>query len=195
MRLTSLWRCSAAAGEMDKTVAPKSKLLLFSILLFKLALFWLAGCALLWVTYGFDLQIDYGNLGRPDALAFTMKMSLIMSVLTGFVWAWRTRVMRNSHKAWAQITRTSLSTAAVLFLYVLIVLIRRNLWTAARGVSDYAQFLPIVGRVNSEFLSEFKWVIFVAEVLPIMSILSAILLTIGSPFIDGWPRDSRSSPN
>ena len=176
-----------------KIVTPKSKLLRIAFLLLKLALFWIAGCALLWVTYHIDLQVDYGNRTRPEALELTMKMSLIMSVLTGCVWAWRVRSMRSAHSAWVRIMSVALSTAVVLFLYVLIVLIRRNLWTAAQGISVYSQFLPILGRVNAEFLSEFKWVIFVAQVLPIMSILSALLLTMVFPSTDGWRKTPESS--
>src|SRR5580765_1026545 len=106
-------------------------------------------------------------------------MSLIMTIMTGGVWVWRVLAGRGSGKALAQGARISLSTAVVLVLYVLAVLIRRNLWSATQGLSVYAQFLPIVGRVNAEFLSGFKWVIFVAEVIPAMSILSAVLLTLG----------------
>jgi hypothetical protein len=162
---------------MNET-ARKPRLFQAAILLGKLLLFWVAGCAVLWITYGLNVEIEYANLRKPDALVFVMKMSLIMSVLTGGVWLWRVRVTSGTTKAWARFAKILLSTAAVLFLYVLIVLIRRNLWNASQGLSVYSQFLPIVGRVNSEFLSEFKWMIFITQVLPVMSVLSAVLLSV-----------------
>jgi hypothetical protein len=165
---------------MNET-ARKSRLFLASILFCKLLLFWIAGCAVLWITYGLNIEIEYANRTKSDALEFVMKMSLIMSVLTGGVWLWRVRVTSGTGKVWARFAKILLSTATVLFLYVLIVLIRRNLWNASQGLSVYSQFLPFVGRVNAEFLSEFKWVIFVTEVLPLMSVLSAVLLSVGYP--------------
>lgn len=63
-------------------------------------------------------------------------------------------------------------TCAILTLYVVVVLIRRNLWDASQGINDYAIFLPIVGHVNGMFLSEYWWLTFLTQVIPIVGLIS-----------------------
>jgi hypothetical protein len=54
-------------------------------------------------------------------------------------------------------------------------MVRRELWTPAQGVNDDAMFLPIVGAVNSAFFLEFGWLLFVAEVTPILGFVAGML--------------------
>jgi hypothetical protein len=148
----------------------------FALLAFKLFVCWIVGCFLLWTTYGINLKLDQGTITKPAAQGYAMKMSLIMNILVGAAWVWCILRKEKSGTRWTQVRRAWLATAVSLSLYLLLVLIRRNLWSASQGVSVYAQFLPLVGRVNAEFLSEFKWIIFAVEVIPLMSVVSALVL-------------------
>jgi hypothetical protein len=147
----------------------------YALLAFKLFLCWTAGCFLLWTTYGINLEVDQGTTTKIAAQEYAMKMSLIMNILIGASWVWCLLRKKKSETRWTQVRRTGLATAVSLSLYLLLVLIRRNLWSASQGLSVYAQFLPLVGRVNAEFLSEFKWIIFAVEVIPLMSLVSALI--------------------
>jgi hypothetical protein len=60
-------------------------------------------------------------------------------------------------------------------LYMAVVLIRRNLWEASQGVNEYAMFLPIIGHVNGQFLSETSWIAFLIQVIPIVGLISGML--------------------
>jgi hypothetical protein len=146
----------------------------YAVLTFKLLACWTVGCFLLWTTYGMALEIDQGTIAKTAAQHFVMKMSLIISILIGVSWLWCSQKQKPGTR-WMRVLRTGLSTAVFLSLYILIVLVRRNLWSANQGLSDYAQFLPVVGRVNAEFLSGFNWMIFLVEVIPPMSLLSALI--------------------
>ena len=100
------------------------------------------------------------------------KMSLIVTILTVVVWLFvrhRSRGGSQRRLVWS----VAWKTAIVLVLYVFIVLVRRQLWDPSQG--DDSAFLPIVGNVNGEFLSEFLWLIFVQQVVPIMAFASGLL--------------------
>jgi predicted neutral ceramidase superfamily lipid hydrolase len=157
----------------------------YAALSLKLLGCWIVGCFLLWITYGLNLELEQGTIAKIAAEHFVMKMSLIMSILVGASWWWCLAKNEKPRKRWTGALRAALSTAVSLALYTLIVLIRRNLWSASQGLSVYAQFLPLVGRVNAEFLSGFKWIIFLVEVIPLMSLASALIFQMG---FGGWLR-------
>jgi hypothetical protein len=149
-----------------------------TVLILKLPLCWIVGCFLLWLTYSFGFEIEQGVITKIAAQNFVMKMSLIMTILVATSWLWYLR-RKKAETLWTQVRIVGFSTAATLSLYLLLVLLRRNLWSAEQGLTVYAQFLPLVGRVNAEFLSGYKWITFLAEVIPLMSLVSASVFMLG----------------
>ena len=148
-----------------------------AILSFKLVVYWLAGCALLWLAYGISLDIKNGNATQSSALKLVMGMSLITTILTALVWLLCLKYSNLNKAPWKRALATFLWTAAILTTYLIVVLIRRNLWTKEQGLSVYDQFLPVVGKVNGFFLGEMNWLIYLLLIVPVMSILSSLLLT------------------
>lgn len=156
----------------------RSSVLTLAVVCSKLLGYWLVGCLPLWVSYGISIQIENGSRTESLALKMVTGMSLITTVLTAGAWLLYQRFARKPTKRWAQLAKICLWTAAMLTAYLLVVLMRRNLWTKDQGLSVYAQFLPVVGRVNAEFFSEFNWLTYLMEVIPVMSLLSAAMFHI-----------------
>ena len=133
-----------------------------------LAINWAASCLVLWFAYGYQIS-DYP---REDVLTSMWKMGLIITVLTCVVWllADRKKATRRGWKGrgWNVIWKT----CAILTLYVAVVLIWRNTWDASQGINEYAMFMPIVGHVNGQFLSEYLWLIFLIQVIPFVGLIS-----------------------
>jgi hypothetical protein len=144
----------------------------------KLLVYWITGCLLLWFFYGMSIQVANENRTKLLAVELVMGMSLVITVLTACAWLFCPRALKGSETFWLQFIKAFLVTAAVLTAYLTVVLIRRNLWTQEQGISVYVQFLPVVGRINAEFFSEFNWLTFLSEVIPTMSLFSALLLNI-----------------
>jgi hypothetical protein len=126
-------------------------------------------------------QVDVGNITGSLALELVMGMALIMSGLTAAVWLYFIGRPIRTTSLWRRIAVMFLWTSLVLIAYTLLVLTRRNFWTQSQGLSVYDQFLPVVGRINAEFLSEFDWIAYLFEVIPAMSLLSAVLFSIRIP--------------
>jgi hypothetical protein len=146
----------------------------------KLLAYWLLGCELLWVSYGMTIDVQNENRTRLVALELVMEMSLIITLLTAGAWLVYSRNSKGTRTLWMRLVKAFFSTAVVLVAYLVLVLVRRNLWTQAQGMSVYDQFLPVIGRINAEFLGEFNWLTFLTEVIPVMSLFSAALLNINS---------------
>src|ERR1700693_3683783 len=132
---------------------------------------WAICCLVIWWRYHINLLIRVGSYQRNEALSVVGKMSLIVTILTAAVWLF-VRHRSRSGLQWRLAWNVAWKTAIVLVLYVFIVLVRRQLWTESQGVNDSAMFLPLVGHVNAYFLSEFLWLIFLLEVVPIMAFVS-----------------------
>lgn len=160
--------------ETEGTIRMANIAIMFS----KMFAYWIAGCVLLWVAYGMSIQVDNANRTKLLALELVMGMSLIISVLTVGAWLFYLRISKESKTLWMRNAKVFLCTAVILTAYLTIVLVRRNLWTQKQGMSVYAQFLPVVGRINAEFFSEFNWLTYLTEIIPVMSLFSAVLLNI-----------------
>jgi hypothetical protein len=133
---------------------------------------WAICCLVIWWRYHINLLIRGGSYQRNEALSLVGKMSLIVTILTAAVWLFvRHRTLSDSR--WRLVWNVAWKTAIALVLYVFIVLVRRQLWTPSQG--DDSAFLPLVSRINGEFLSEFLWLIFLLEVVPIMAFVSGLL--------------------
>jgi hypothetical protein len=157
-----------------------STLIRIALISSKLIAYWLLGCALQWVFYGMAMQVQNTNRTRLLALELVMGMSFVISVLTAGAWLICSRTSKETRTLWMRLAKAFSCTAVVLVAYSALVLMRRNLWTQAQGMSVYDQFLPVVGRINAEFFGEFNWLTFLTEVIPVMSLSSAVLLNINS---------------
>lgn len=155
----------ASPGEMFRRIAT---------LIVCFGIYWCLSGAVLWWMYDIDPLIRGGFYERNQALVLVSKMGLIISVLTTIVWLlakWRPAGLPRWRLGW----KVAWKTAVILTAYALIVLLRRQLWTPSQGMNDYAAFLPIVGHVNGQFLSEFGWLSFLLQVVPTVALLSGVL--------------------
>jgi len=55
------------------------------------------------------------------------------------------------------------------------VIVLRQHWTAEKGMSDSAAFMPFVGHINAAFFSDFLWLEYIVAVIPFVSLLSGVL--------------------
>jgi hypothetical protein len=142
---------------------------------------WAICCLVIWWRYNINSLIRGGFYQHNEALSVVGKMSLTVTILTAGVWLF-VRHRSRSDSQWRLVWNVAWKTAIVLILYVFIVLVRRQLWTPSQG--DDSAFLPLIGNVNGEFLSEFLWLIFVLEVVPIMAFVSGLLYSAQSRAVD-----------
>jgi hypothetical protein len=135
---------------------------------------WCISAVVLWWAYAISSVIRGGAYGRNDALRYVLEMGLIMTVLTAIAWV----AAKKHQRGWkpdSLFWDVVWKTAAVQTAYMLVVVVRRELWTPKQGMSDGSMFLPIVGNVNAEFFSEFGWISFLLQVVPIAALVSAVL--------------------
>jgi hypothetical protein len=115
-----------------------------------------------------------GFYERNQALSLVAKMGLIIASLTILAW-FLVRLPRTTPRSERQLAfGATWKSALILWAYVFVVLLRRELWTPAQGIDDNAMFLPLVGHVNSQFLGEFRCFPFLFVVVPIMAVVSGM---------------------
>jgi hypothetical protein len=137
--------------------------------------------AYLWWAYSMGSQGRNGFPPKPDAVPLVLEMGCVVTALTVIVWVIGKRLHRRMGLAGVTIG-TTLETAAILFAYTALVLAWREGWTPARGMSESAAFLPILGHVNAEFFGNEGFWEFLIVVLPFISLFSGAL-TFGFEFI------------
>ena len=154
-----------------RTLAPAMRIGMFIVSVLAL---WIAVALALWWAYDFDAFIRGGAYTRQSAIAWVSEFAAILSVVVGLVWA--VSIVRKGSRdlpiwkiAWKVLWRTGFA----LFVYAAIILARRNFtWFQGSGQDDWAMFF---GRVNAEFFSETGPLSFFLEVLPVASLISALL--------------------
>lgn len=151
------------------------------------SIYWCLSGAVLWWAYDISAVVYGGGYQRSEALVYVSKMALIITFLTIPVWLLQ-KQRRGNERRWLGGWSVAWKTAVVQLAYAAIVVIRRNLWEPSQGVSDYVMFLPIVGRVNGQFFSEFLWLIFLFPVVPITGLASGALYYLNSRILrrGGW---------
>lgn len=157
-----------------------------------LSVYWTLSSVVLWFSYDMKTQILGGYYGQGQALALVAKMALIITILTYVMWLlvdWRRAKRRGWRVGWS----AAWKTWGVLTAYVAVVLVRRQLWTPGQGMSDGAQFLPVVGYTNAQFLAEFRWLSFVIQVIPIVGLISGSLYLLRDRILRTW--DSTQFPD
>jgi hypothetical protein len=134
----------------------------------------MASCLLLWWQYDFSVLVADGYEPERTALIQVAEMGCIVAALavTARFFHGRSNCQRSAVKAGCSL---SWKTALLLFGYGLLVMLWRESWTPARGISDYAMFLPVLGVVNARFFSEVGWIIYLVELLPMVSVIAAIV--------------------
>lgn len=149
----------------------------------KTVLFLPVAFAILWWAYSMDATVHGGARTYSQAVRLTASMACLTTALALIVWVLAPSLHKRS-------TRISLAlksageTMVVLGFYTVTVLVWRESWTPARGLTDDAAFMPIVGHVNATFFSEFLWLEYLVVVIPLVSLFSGILVYLfGEPYI------------
>jgi hypothetical protein len=136
---------------------------------FAFLLLWFGCASVLWWSYSMSADVAGGAYGRSYALSAVTKFGFVLSVLIIAVWL-RRRKRIAEVRPWRIAWTVWWQTATVLFLYTLIVVTRRQTWTAQRGVNDWAMFF---GSLNARFFSELGPLSFVLSALPCIASISA----------------------
>jgi hypothetical protein len=153
-------------------VKGKSRTLLITI---GKAIVFLPICAgYLWWAYSFGRAGHDGSPPLPDATSLTVEMATIVTGLAIVVWFLASRIHRRLGLAGLTLA-VALETATVNIIYMVIVLAWRESWTSARGMTETAAFMPILGHVNAEFFAEAGFWEFLIVVIPFVALLSGIL--------------------
>ncbi len=128
----------------------------------------------LWWAYSMRGQVSGGFRTFSQAVVLVIGMATITTVLTAIVWILSPRLHREL--SWIGLAlRTCGETAIILILYAALVFAWRETWSPARGMSESASFLPIVGHINAEFFAEAGWLEFLIVVVPFVSLFSGAL--------------------
>jgi hypothetical protein len=110
----------------------------------------------------------------PDAIPLAVEMAAIVTCLAIIVWFLAPRIHRRLGLAGLTLA-VALETATVNIAYMAIVLAWRDSWTPARGMTESAAFMPILGHVNAEFFAEAGFLEFLIVVIPFVALLSGVL--------------------
>lgn len=155
-------------------ISRKRRLLLVFISFGLLAVNWLLSSAALWWAYDMTPLIRGNFYTSERALDLVRQMGLIITSMVTVGWLVST-IGDSNTPAIRQAWNVCWKTAVLLLLYATAIIVRRMLWGPSNGFNDNAMFFPILGRINAAFFSEVGWMIFILEVVPIMSCVSAIL--------------------
>lgn len=158
-----------------------------AVFVFSLLLLWAACAAVLWWAYDMGVFIRGGAYKKDSAISWVAQFSCIASGLAAGVWL-RCRVRHSNDPVQRIAWTVCWQTGTVLLLYALIIIARRQTWSAVSGLSDWAMFF---GSVNARFFSEAGPLSFVLLALPCISTISAALFSLQSLVIRKWPSYQR----
>lgn len=126
----------------------------------------------LWWTYSMGAQIAGGFRTLATAEIRTLELSSTLSCLIAPVWVFE-RMRRAQKSLWMLSWTACWQTAVVLLLYAGAIVVRRQSWQPSKGFDDWVMFF---GRFNAEFFAEAGPLSFVLMVIPLVSVISAILV-------------------
>jgi hypothetical protein len=141
-----------------------------------LLLLWFGSAIVLWWAYDMGAFVAGGAYDRLSARSWVAGFSWILTGLTALVWL-KNRKMAASDRTWRAAWAVCWQTVLVLFLYALLIEVRRPSWSPGRGVDDWAMFF---GSLNARFFSETGPLSFLMFVLPCIAVLSAMLFPLQS---------------
>jgi len=118
--------------------------------------------------------VNGGFYSHNEALRLVTEMAVLTTCLVSIVWIVSPYIHRSQRRIGLAI-KTALETWLILALYTSAVFMWRDHWNPAKGMSEEAAFMPIIGHVNAAFFAEFGWLEYFIAVVPAMSVLSGIL--------------------
>lgn len=136
-------------------------------------LLWICSAFVLWWAYDFGQLCDVGAFERTSAIRWVEEFGALISLMLVGVWViqWKRLTRPKIRTAWT----ICWQSAVLLSVYAALIIIRRESWSQSRGANDWAMFF---GSLNSRFFSEVGPLIFVPTVVPILSVLSALLFSL-----------------
>jgi len=148
-------------------------------------LLWFGCAVVLWWAYDMSAFVAGGAYSSSYALSCAVKFGFILSALIAAVWL-RRRKRIDGVRPWRVAWTVWWQTAVVLFVYALIIVTRRELWTPQQGLNDWAMFF---GGPNARFFSEVGPLSFVLTALPCIASISSTLFLL----LAGFRATSRQS--
>ena len=147
------------------------------VIVAKAAIFIPCCASWLWWSYSMHATVNGGFYTRNEALWLVIAMSVITCCLVTVVWMASPYIHRS--QGWIGLAiKTSLETWLILALYTSAVFMWRDQWTPAKGMTEEAAFMPVIGHVNAAFFAEFGWLEYFIAIVPAMSVLSGILTSV-----------------
>lgn len=135
--------------------------------------YWVISSVTLWWAYSISTLIRGGYYEKHQALELVVKMGLLVTVLTSFVWLFRIARDKSEvmmRRAWT----AAWQTALILIVYAAAILLRLQFGGFASPLPNSA-VLPVLGALNSHFFSEADSLVFLLTVTPIMACVSGLL--------------------
>jgi hypothetical protein len=136
-------------------------------------LLWICSAFVLWWAYDFGPLCKGGAFERTTAIRWVEEFGALIALALVGVWAiqWKRLTRSKIRTAWA----ICWQSAALLSVYAALIILRRETWSLSKGANDWAMFF---GSLNARFFSEVGPLIFVLMVVPILSVLSALLFSL-----------------
>ncbi len=135
------------------------------------------GSVCIWWAYSMNRAVGGGAYTLRQAILLTVAMSGLTTTLAAVVWI--VSPFLHKRQTWLGLAfKTSLETGAILCLYTAVVFEWRQNWTPAKGFTEEAAFMPVLGHLNATFFSDFLWLEYLIAVVPFVSILSGVLMSL-----------------
>jgi hypothetical protein len=132
------------------------------------------GSVCIWWAYSMNRVVGGGEYTPRQAFLLTVAMSGLTTTLAAVVWI--VSPFLHKRQTWLGLAfKTAIETGAILCLYTAVVFARRQSWTPAKGLTEEAAFMPVLGHLNAAFFSDFLWLEYLMAVVPFVSILSGVL--------------------
>jgi hypothetical protein len=135
------------------------------------------GFVCIWWAYSMNRAVGGGAHSLRQAMLLTVAMSGVTTALAAVVWI--TSPFLHKSQTWLGLAfKTAFETGLILCLYTAVVFACRQSWTPAKGLTEEAAFMPVLGHVNAAFFSDFLWLEYLFAVVPVVSILSGALTSV-----------------
>ena len=144
-------------------------------IILKVVVPWLCSFGMLWWAYSMAARSNEGYYTRSEAVRLTAEMALVTTVLVCIVWL--ASPFFHREQTWLRLAvKTAVESAGILVLYTTVVMVWRNSWKPEKGLTDSAQFGPVVGHLNAQFLSDFGWLQYIVIIVPPVALMAGVLV-------------------
>lgn len=135
------------------------------------------GSLCIWWAYSMNRAVGGGAYTLRQAVLLTVAMAGVTTVLAAVVWI--VSPFFHKRQTWLGLAfKTAVETGVILCLYTGAVVAWRQNWTPAKGLTEEAAFMPVIGHLNATFFSDFLWLEYLIVVVPLVSILSGVLMSL-----------------